>query len=58
MCSDGLSNELSDESIKATLTLGGTTQQTADVLLAGALEHGGRDNVSAIVIDVIAGGVS
>lgn len=58
VCSDGLSNELSDESIKAKLTLGGTTQQTADVLLAGALEHGGRDNVSVIVIDVIAGGVS
>ena len=58
VCSDGLSGELSDESIKAKLTLGGTVQQTADVLLAGALEHGGRDNVSVIVIDVIAGGVS
>ncbi|MCY7403605.1 MAG: protein phosphatase 2C domain-containing protein [Cryobacterium sp.] len=58
VCSDGLSGELSDESIKAALTLGGTTQQTADLLLAGALEHGGRDNISVIVIDVIAGGFS
>ena len=58
VCSDGLSGELSDEAIKAGLTLGGSTQQTADALLAGALEHGGRDNVSVIVIDVIAGGVS
>ncbi|MDJ0347739.1 protein phosphatase 2C domain-containing protein [Cryobacterium sp. PH29-G1] len=57
VCSDGLSGELSDEAIKAGLTLGGTTQQTADLLLAGALEHGGRDNISLIVIDVIAGGV-
>ena len=58
VCSDGLSGELFDEAIKAGLTLGGSTQQTADALLAGALEHGGRDNVSVIVIDVIAGGVS
>lgn len=58
VCSDGLSGELSDESIKAGLTLGGSTQQTADALLAAALEHGGRDNVSVVVIDVIAGGVS
>ncbi len=58
VCSDGLTGELSDESIKAGLTLGGTTQKTADLLLAGALEHGGRDNISVIVIDVIAGGVS
>ncbi|TFD66922.1 PP2C family protein-serine/threonine phosphatase [Cryobacterium ruanii] len=58
VCSDGLSGELSDEAIKAGLTLGGSTQQTADALLAGALEHGGRDNVSVIVIDVIAGGVN
>lgn len=58
VCSDGLHGELSEESIKAGLTLGGSTQQTADLLLAGALEHGGRDNVSVIVIDVIAGGVN
>ncbi|WP_104083809.1 PP2C family serine/threonine-protein phosphatase [Cryobacterium sp. Y11] len=58
VCSDGLSGELSDESIKAGLTLGGTTQQTADLLVARALEHGGRDNISVIVIDVTAGGVT
>ena len=58
VCSDGLHGELSEESIKAGLTLGGSTQQTADLLLASALEHGGRDNVSVIVIDVVAGGVS
>jgi protein phosphatase len=58
VCSDGLTGELTDESIKAGLTLGGTTQQTADLLLAGALEHGGSDNISVIVIDVVAGGIS
>jgi protein phosphatase len=58
VCSDGLSGELSDESIKAGVLLGGTPQETADRLLSSALEHGGRDNISVIVIDVIAGGVN
>jgi protein phosphatase len=58
VCSDGLSGELSDEAIRAGLTLGGGTQQTADLLLAQALERGGRDNVSLIVIDVVGGGES
>ena len=58
LCSDGLSGELSDERIRAGLTLGGGTQQTADLLLTQALDRGGRDNVSLIVIDVMAGGES
>ncbi|WP_224760522.1 PP2C family serine/threonine-protein phosphatase [Salinibacterium sp. ZJ450] len=37
LCSDGLSGEVSDESIRAGLTLGGATQQTADMLVAQAL---------------------
>lgn len=56
LCSDGLSGEVSDELIKATLTLAGGPQQTAEALVARALEHGGRDNVSVIVIDVVSGG--
>lgn len=58
VCSDGLSGELSDETIRAGLTLGGGTQQTADLLLAQALARGGRDNISVIVVDVVAGGES
>jgi serine/threonine protein phosphatase PrpC len=57
VCSDGLSGELNDEAIRAGLTMGGTTQQTADALLARALAAGGRDNVSVLVIDVVAGGL-
>jgi protein phosphatase len=56
ICSDGLTGELGDEVIRAGLTLGGSTQQTAESLLAQALESGGRDNVSLVIIDVIAGG--
>lgn len=56
VCSDGLTGELPDEAIRARLTLGGAPQQTADLLLGQALERGGRDNITLIVVDVIAGG--
>ncbi|PRY68104.1 protein phosphatase [Glaciihabitans tibetensis] len=58
VCSDGLTGELVDEAILAGLTLGGGTEQTVDLLLARALENGGRDNVSLIVVDVITGGAA
>ena len=56
VCSDGLTGELADETIRAAMTLNGETQRTADILLAHALDRGGRDNVSIIIVDVIAGG--
>lgn len=58
LCSDGLSTELSDEALRAGLTLGGAPGPTADALVAQAVTVGGRDNITAIVVDVIAGGVS
>lgn len=58
LCSDGLSTELSDEALRAGLTLGGAPGQTADALVSQAVTAGGRDNITAIVVDVIAGGVS
>ena len=57
ICSDGLTGEVSDAALRAQLALGGATQQTADVLVQLALRNGGRDNVTAVVIDVLAGGV-
>jgi len=56
ICSDGLTGELGDETIRAGLTVSGGTQEAADALLAQALESGGRDNVSLIIVDVVAGG--
>jgi serine/threonine protein phosphatase PrpC len=58
VCSDGLSGELNDESIRAGLSMGGAASQTAATLVAQAVAHGGRDNVTAVVVDVVAGGVS
>lgn len=57
ICSDGLSGELPDEALRAGLSLGGATAQTAHTLVGQAVERGGRDNVTAIVVDVLAGGV-
>lgn len=56
VCSDGLSGELSDEGLRAVLTMGGAVDTTAAELLTQALVHGGRDNVTLIVVDVLSGG--
>lgn len=58
VCSDGLTGELSDEALRAGLMMGGSPAQTAESLVAQALAHGGRDNISTIVLDVVAGGIS
>lgn len=56
ICSDGLTSELVDEGILATLTMGGRPQAVAATLVQRANEAGGRDNISVIVIDVVSGG--
>jgi protein phosphatase len=58
ICSDGLSNDLSDEALRAGLSLGGSAQQTAHGLVDQALARGGRDNISAVVVDVRSGGLA
>ena len=55
MCSDGLSGELPDEVILPLLTVGGP-QQAAEALVAAANDAGGRDNITAVVVDVVAVG--
>jgi serine/threonine protein phosphatase PrpC len=58
LCSDGLHGEVSDEAIRAILTMNGKTESVARALLDRALDNGGRDNITVIVIDVMAGGQS
>ncbi|MFT4258269.1 PP2C family protein-serine/threonine phosphatase [Microbacterium sp.] len=55
LCSDGLCGEVSDEAIRATLTMSGRPESAADALIRRALQAGGRDNVSVIVVDVLSG---
>jgi len=52
LCSDGLTREVSELDIRAQLAAGFSPEKTANSLIAAALESGGRDNVTAIVIDV------
>jgi protein phosphatase len=49
LCSDGLSNAVTEEHIRAALA-GGQCQQAADALVALALANGGRDNITVVVV--------
>lgn len=49
LCSDGLTNEVSDEEIGKTLA-GGHCEYAADALLELTLSRGARDNVTVVVI--------
>ena len=53
VCSDGLSKELGDRDVLSHLAAGLPAAATADALIAEALENGGRDNVTVIVVDVL-----
>ena len=57
ICSDGLTTELADNQLESILTAGGRTESVVDELIRRALDAGGRDNVTVIVVDVLAGGV-
>jgi protein phosphatase len=56
ICSDGLSSELDDESIRASLTMGGKPESVVAALVQRANLNGGRDNISVVIIDVVSGG--
>jgi serine/threonine protein phosphatase PrpC len=58
LCSDGLHGEVDDESIRAILTMNGRPEAAAQMLVDRAKANGGRDNVTVMVIDVVAGGHS
>lgn len=57
LCSDGLSGEVTDEVIRSTLLATPGAQAAADALVELALQNGGKDNVTVIVLDVVAGGI-
>ncbi len=51
LCSDGLFGELPDEVILPLLAVG-APQHAAEALVAAANDAGGRDNVTAVVVDI------
>lgn len=53
VCSDGLSSEVTAERIRAILAREPDPQVAAGVLLGEAMDAGGRDNISVVVVDAV-----
>jgi serine/threonine protein phosphatase PrpC len=53
LCSDGVNGMIDDARIAEILGQGGDAQDAADRLVAAALEAGGRDNATAVVVEVV-----
>jgi protein phosphatase len=49
-CSDGLTNEVSDDGIAAILLQEADSQQAVDRLIRQARQNGGADNITVIVV--------
>lgn len=54
LCSDGVTAELTDDQLSAILAGHVDPQRAADALIDAALRAGGRDNVTVVVVDVLA----
>lgn len=52
LCSDGLHGEIGDEQIKEFMGLNYSPRRTLELMLEVALEHGGRDNVTALLLSL------
>ena len=53
LCSDGLTHEVADRDIHASLLRFKAPGEAADALVNLALQQGGRDNVTVVVVDVV-----
>lgn len=53
LCSDGLTNEVSDAIIAEVLATVADAQEAADRLVAMANDNGGGDNITVILVDVV-----
>ena len=53
LCSDGLTNEVVDRDIHAVLLQFESPVEAAEVLVDLALQHGGSDNVTVVIVDVV-----
>jgi protein phosphatase len=53
LCSDGLTNEVSDDEIASTLRSVSDPEEAARQLVNEARDHGGSDNITCVVVDVL-----
>ena len=49
LCSDGLTNELNNDEILATVKTSSTLNESAEKLISLAKQRGGRDNITALI---------
>lgn len=54
LCSDGLTNEVEDHDIAAVLARLPSPEEAASELVALANAHGGSDNVTVVIVDILA----
>jgi PPM family protein phosphatase len=52
LCSDGLNDELTDDEIRDVLRASDNSDDVTQALIDAALEKGGRDNISVVVVDI------
>ncbi len=55
LCSDGLTNELGESEIAEVLASVSDPREAADLLVRAARSHGGSDNITVVVVDVVVG---
>lgn len=53
LCSDGLFNEISDDQIATILAAVTDPDEATRTLVNAANDHGGRDNITAVIVDVV-----
>lgn len=53
LCSDGLTDMLTDKEIESLLLCSESVTQIATTLIQAALEYGGKDNVTVVVVKII-----
>lgn len=52
LCTDGVHGELGDERVITQLTRQGTPAETAETIVQSALDRGGKDNATVVVVEV------
>jgi serine/threonine protein phosphatase PrpC len=55
LCSDGIHNAIDDETLKALLLQGGDVRSISESIVATALDRGGRDNATAVLVRYLDG---